>query len=181
VTAALLLPLFGCAYQSSLEKSPPSYGMKEPGQGVHSPIGSQMSRILIPVFQNRTFEPLIEDVLTRRFHQQVLLDGHLKLVADRDQADMILIGDLISFGQTPLSLDINNAALEYRIVLNLRLTLIDAKTKKVLWQKPSTAGNADYYVNVDATLNRAALDRAIDEASKDLAEDVLSEILDLYR
>lgn len=177
----LLFSLLGCGYQSSLEKSPPSYLIKENVEGKEVSKSVHLSRISIPVFVNRTFEPLIENTLTRRFRQQALMDGHLKLTADREKSDMILEGQLVSFGQSPLSFDVNNSALEYRISLVLQIALKDAKTQKVLWQKSGVAGTADYYVNADASLNRAALDRAIDEASKVLAEDVISEILDLYR
>jgi len=177
----LVFSLWDCGYQSSLEKAPPSYLMKETAEGKEVSKSVHLSRISIPVFVNRTFEPLIENTLTRRFRQQALMDGHLKLTASRNDSDMVLEGELVSFGQTPLSFDVNNAALEYRILLVLRMSLRDGKSEKVLWQKSSVIGTADYYVNADASLNRAALDRAIDEASKVLAEDVISEILDLYR
>lgn len=177
-----VLPLlFGCGYQSSLEKAPPGYLIKENVDGKEVSKSVHLSRLSIPVFDNRTFEPLIENTLTRRFRQQVLMDGHMKLVAIKENSDMILEGELISFGQSPLSFDSNNSALEYRISLVLKISLKDSKSNKILWQKSGITSASDYYVNVDASLNRAALDRAIDEASKVLAEDVISEILDLYR
>ena len=181
VLGALALFLFGCGYQSSLEKAPPSYLIKETVEGKEVSKSVHLSRISIPVFINRTFEPLIENTLTRRFRQQVLMDGHLKLTASRENSDMILEGQLVSFGQVPLSFDANNSALEYRISLVLQILLKDSKSEKIFWQKSGITGTADYFVNMDASLNRAALDRAIDEASKVLAEDVISEILDLYR
>jgi lipopolysaccharide assembly LptE-like protein len=177
----LLLTVFGCGYQSSLEKAPPSYVIKEPEEGKENFKTLQRSRITIPVFVNKTFEPLIENTLTLRFRQQILRDGHLKLVSSEENSDLTLEGQLNSFGQTPLSFDTNNAALEYRISLILQMSLKDAKTKKILWQKSGITGTSDYYVNADSSLNRAALDRALDEAITVLAEDVISEILDLYR
>jgi hypothetical protein len=181
VPVIFLALCLGCGYQSSLEKAPPSYLIKENIDGKEVSKSVHLSRLSIPVFDNRTFEPLIENTLTRRFRQQVLMDGHMKLVAGKENSDMILEGDLISFGQTPLSFDSNNSALEYRISLVLKMTLKDAKSNKILWEKSGINSASDYHVNVDASLNRAALDRAIDEASKVLAEDVISEILDLYR
>ncbi|MHB8482717.1 MAG: LPS assembly lipoprotein LptE [Nitrospiria bacterium] len=179
-TGALLLLVFmgGCGYQASLEKSPPSNLIKE---NERETTGVYVSRIEIPVFNNKTFEPLIENTVTRRFRQQVIMDGHLKLAAFREKSDMVLEGNVVSFGQDPLSFDLQSAAAEYRISVVLQMTLKDSKSGKILWQKPAITGTADYYVNVDASLNRAALDRAIDEASKVLAEDTLSEILNLYR
>lgn len=172
-----LLFLGGCGYQASLEKSPPSSLIQKESEG-----GPQrLSRISIPVFANKTYEPLIENTVTRRFRQQVIMDGHLKLVSSRSESDMVLEGEVVSFGQTPLSFDTQNVALEYRISLVLRMALKDARSEKILWQKSVIPGAADYYVNVDSSLNRAALDRAIDEASKVLAEDTLSDILNLYR
>lgn len=179
--ATLTLSILGCGYQSSLEKTPPSYVIKDTEESKEHTATAQISRLSVPVFVNKTFEPLIENTLTRRFRQQILRDGHLKLVASEENSDMTLEGQLNSFSQIPLSFDTNNSALEYRISLVIQISLKDAKTKKVLWQKSGITGNSDYYVNADSNLNRAALDRAIDEASTVVAEDVISEILDLYR
>ncbi len=176
----LFIFLGGCGYQASLEKSPPSNLIVEAEE---EQTGVQISRIAIPVFNNKTFEPLIENTVTRRFRQQVIMDGHLKLVSFREKPDMVLEGQVVSFGKSPLSFDSQTptAATEYRISVVLNMVLKDSKTAKNLWHKSGIRGTADYYVSADSSVNRAALDRAIDEASKVLAEDTLSEILDLYR
>jgi len=178
LAALLVLTASGCGYQAVLDKNPPSYLVKESAEKskrVH------LSRMSIPVFANKTFEPLIEDTITRRFRQQVIMDGHLDLVSSRENSDIVLEGDVASLAQTPLSFDTLNNALEYRVAVTLRIALKDIRTGAVLWQKSGLTGSADYYVNADLSLNRAALDRAIDELSKVLAEDTLSDILNLYR
>ncbi|MBI5039231.1 MAG: LptE family protein [Nitrospirae bacterium] len=109
--AVLLLSLFsfaGCGYQIA-------------GRGVHIPGG--VRTIAIPVFENRTLEPIVEEELTPAVIKEFIRDSRVEVV-DRSQAGLILRGSVTSYKESPLSFDQNQNVLEYRITVITHLILV---------------------------------------------------------
>ena len=89
------------------------------GTGSHLKTGAKS--IFIPGFENKTMEPIIEEELTRDVIREFLKDGRIEVV-DSSRADMILIGSVVSYKETPVSFDASQIV-EYRITVTTHLSL----------------------------------------------------------
>jgi lipopolysaccharide assembly LptE-like protein len=136
--------------------------------------------IAIPVFINGTLEPFIDSELTQAVVDEFLTDGRLQVVSP-EAADIILKGSVTRFEITPTSYSVNNYAQSYNITIGVRLTIIDAKTQKVLLQDQGVGSifNAVYAVSLgDITQTKIAKDVAIKSACKSLASTLRSRVLE---
>lgn len=162
--ASSLFLLTGCGYHTG---------------GVRLPPGTRT--IAVPVFHNQTFEPILENTVTAAVKQEFLTAGRLTVVNDGESADLVLKGTILSYGLTPLSFDRQRSVvLEYRVHIRVRVILEDTRTQKVLWEDPSIEADADYLIHTDTAENRVAQDRAIGEAGKLFAENLVSRVLEGY-
>lgn len=131
----------------------------------------------VPMFVNATYEPLLETVITNKIIQEFIADGRLRVV-DSGKADAVLKGRIIAFGLVPLSFDRSNNVLEYRVVIHCEVVFEDVKNNKIIWKEPALSQSADYKVSGDISATRAAKERAIDEASKRLASDLVARLFE---
>src|SRR4030065_511948 len=99
-----------------------SCGYHMAGTGSHLTAG--MKSIFIPVFENKTMEPIIEEELTTAVIREFLKDGRIE-VGESSRANMVLKGSVISYKETPVSFDAVQDVLEYRVTVTTHLTLLD--------------------------------------------------------
>jgi len=107
----LLLASFfftGCGYQIA-------------GRGAHIPEG--VRTIAIPVFENKTLEPIVEEEFTPVVIREFLRDSRIEVV-NRPQAGLVLRGSVTSYKESPLSFDQDQNVLEYRITIVTHLILV---------------------------------------------------------
>lgn len=150
----LLLSLAGCGYHS----------------GIRSEMSSPDQTIAIPVFENATFEPLLEKRVGESFKETFLRQGW-HVVAQPHQARLTLSGRVTRFDRTPVSLNRIGQAQEYRITIGLEYTLLPKEGDQSK-RKDHAEASAEYIANPDPISDRAAQDRAIREAGRRLAERV---------
>jgi len=150
----LLLSLAGCGFHN----------------GIRSDVPSSDQTIAIPVFENATFEPLLEKWVSESFKETFLRQGW-RVVADSDQAPLTLSGRVTRFDRIPISLNRIGQAQEYRITIGLEYTLLPKEGGRSK-EKDHAEASAEYIANPDPLSDRAAQDRAIREAGQDLAERV---------
>jgi outer membrane lipopolysaccharide assembly protein LptE/RlpB len=164
-SAALLLTfLTGCGYHLA---------------GGNGTLPSSMRTIAIPTVANRSFEPSIEGIVTHEIREAFIRNSRLRVMQSTDESDLALKGTILSFELIPISFDRErNIALEYRIKLDLEFQLEDTTDGKVLWTDPMQEGTAEFSVTVDTTSTRVAEDRAIREASRNLAENMVHRVLE---
>ncbi len=152
-----LLLIAGCGYQVGSIK-----------------IGSDQ-KIAIPHFANKTGYPDLETRVTNAVIDRMQVDGSYKVVADPSQADVVLIGELVSYGRDALTFDRSDTTSEYRSTLTANLIFKDAKTDKVIWKALRVQGEALFPRGSDqAESERAALPRL----SQDLAKYVVEKVVD---
>lgn len=149
----IVLLLSSCGYQFA-----------EKGASIPSSVRS----ISIPVFENKTMEPIIEEEFTSEVVIGFIKDSRLQVV-DKSQGDLILYGIITSYKESPLSFDRNQNVLENRITVIVHLKLIQSSTNKVLLEKDMTK-NVEYIVSSDIMLTRASKLSAIKELARDLSE-----------
>lgn len=125
-------------------------------------------RIAVPLFENLTFEPLLERQTVDAVKEELMVQGWVP-VNHPEEADMILRGKVTAFERIPLSLDQDSRVVEYRVRLSLNLTLEEPRTNKILWKDAPWNTTAEYLASNNTQVERANQDRAIREASRRLA------------
>jgi hypothetical protein len=141
-------------------------------------------KIAIQPFQNKVgyvdeniqgvYVPFLETNVRTAIIDKFLSDGNLH-IADLDKADVVLSGDLIGFVQDTLRQDVNQNVQEYRVRVIVSLTLTDKATGKVLWEEPSFAGEATYFLTGSQAQTQSA---AINVALTDLATRVVERTIE---
>jgi len=123
----------------------------------------------------RLYRPMLETDITKKVINRYLFDGNLKPVKE-DQADLVLKGELLEYRKDPLSYTAdNNDVTEYRININVNLSLWDAKENKLLWQENNFNGNYSFFTsfatgNVVVVSEDAAVTNAVDDLARRIVE-----------
>jgi hypothetical protein len=166
-----LLLIFGCGYQFV---------------GRASGLPPEIRRIAFPTFENDTFEPLLDERLTEAVKKGFMARPRLQVVNSTYDADAVFKGRIKSFHLVPLSFDSQNEAAEYRVKILADFSLQNSRDQKILWQEKMMETTAEYFViqdplsptRVDIARTRDAEDRAIAEAAKVLADNLVSRVLE---
>jgi len=159
----LLLTLAGCGYRN-LTASPP-FNMARP--------------IAVHFFENATFEPFLEKNLDRVLRPTLLGRG-FQIAEAKNEAAILLAGTVVRFGRTVTSLSLSGQGEAFRLNVGVHYTVTDHK--KII-REGEADGFADYIVPADPLDDRAAQDRAIQEAALQLSEkiaDMLENQIDLF-
>lgn len=162
VLAALLAPLAaslvldGCGY--SLRTSMPP--------GINS--------IHVPVLENKTAEPGIEDFITQALTQAVVQSGRVRIAANAREADASLEGAIVEYRLTSLSFDSSANVTSYRLIIGLALTFKDLKQNKVIWKQDRIEERADFLVAGQVTQTIAREQVAVQKAAVDVARAIVS-------
>jgi hypothetical protein len=156
--AALLVPfaLGGCGY--SLRTNMP------PG----------ISSIHVPVLENRTQEPAIEDFITQALTQAVVQSGRVRIASNAQEADASLEGAIIEYRLTSLSFDSSANVTSYRLIIGLALTFRDLKQNRVIWKQDRIEERADFAVAGQVTQTIAREQVAVQRAAIDVARAIVS-------
>lgn len=150
-----------------------SCGYRFAEKGAHLP--SSVTSISIPVFENKTMEPVIEEEITPAVIREFIKDRRLQVV-DKSQADVVLYGSITAYSESPLSFDTNQNVLENRIAITVHFKLLQASSNNILMEKDVTK-TAEYRVNSDVMVTRAGRYSAIKELSTILAEEITDRML----
>ncbi len=132
--------------------------------------------IMIPVFDNDSFEPGAEGKLTRAVREEFLTRPGYRIARHRGQAGAVLEGRILSISLEPLSFDRSHRVAEYRVTVSGEFRLVSPADQVILWKNDGLTGSAEYPVNPDPAVSRSAQDLAISEALKRLAEEIWVEI-----
>lgn len=156
----LTLSLSACGYQLA-------------GRGGHIP--DEIKSVAIPVFENKTMEPVIEEEFTPMIIREFIKDSRIKVV-DRTEADIVLNGNVNSYKESPLSFDQNQEVLEYRITVTTHLKITRQKINNIIWEK-DIIKSSEYKVSSNVMTTRTSKLLALKEIAKNLSEEVTDRVL----
>ena len=130
----------------------------------------------------RIYRPMLETDITKKVINRYLFDGNLKLVKE-STADLVLKGELIEYRKDPLSYTADSDVVtEYRININVNLSLWDTKENKLLWQENNFNGNYSFFTS-DET-NSASIQvpeaTAVNNAIEDLARRIVERTVEQW-
>lgn len=145
------------------------------GYRLGSLLPAHMKSVAVPNFKNHTMEPAIQIDVTNGVIERFQVDGTLQVVPE-DEADTLLLGEIIDYKREGLRISSDNdATTEFRITVAVRLTFKDLTTGETLWVAPRIEGEAEFLPGRSGPeAEREALPRAVE----DLAEDVVSKVVD---
>jgi hypothetical protein len=162
VYMAVLLVLAGCGYRSV-------------GSGEVSALEAPVKTISIGMIKNRTFRPTIQPVLRDALIRRLAADGRIRVV--EEGADALLEGAIEGFGEEPLAFGSADTAKRLRMSISFSFTLKNQSEDKVLLRDGVT-GVAYYFTGTGLAETRTAEDEATLRAVADLAEQVVSRLID---
>ena len=149
----LLLLLCGCAYYSTSATG---------GGGIRS--------VAIPILENTSLEPGIQQALTDSLIQAFVSDGALRVV-DEDRADAVLKGTVVEVQEEPFTYGQQADADQYRITVFLDMTCTDTREKKPLWEEKRLRGYGVYSASERREeARRAGLAAAFEMLTRDIVD-----------
>jgi hypothetical protein len=133
-----------------------------------------INSIHVPVLENRTAEPGIEDFITQALTQAVVQSGRVRIAANAREADASLEGAIVEYRLTSLSFDSSANVTSYRLIIGLALTFKDLKQNKVIWKQDRIEERADFLVAGQVTQTIAREQVAVQRAAVDVARAIVS-------
>lgn len=153
---------FGCGYKFS--------------GGGDLPAG--IKSICVTVFENRTFETGIENIITNALIYEFTRDGKIT-VTGKDGADAVLSGviDSISAGTISHRGEYTSVERRVKMMVDLKLTHKDGR---IIWTAKGVSENEAYQVTSDKVSTQHNKLNAISVLSKRLAEKVYYSLTDNF-
>jgi hypothetical protein len=154
--SALLVILSGCGYHNPY--------LKNVEQGIPAAV------IYMPSWDNRTNELGLENLILRETADWLQQSRHLRIARDREQADYILTGTILSVDYPATAFSAADVAgtLKAKVKTSYRLT--DRATGKTIWQVDETLRQADYPVGGDAVRSQSNKENALAKIAYELGE-----------
>ena len=122
----------------------------------------------------QVYFPLLEVKVRNAVIDRFLFDGHLR-VTDKDEADLVLSGELIRYERYALRYTDNDDVQEYRVHVIVNLVMKDRRHNEVLWEEPGFAGEATYFVSGPLATTESA---ALEDATLDLARRIVERTIE---
>ncbi len=119
ISTMLLFLIAGCGYRLS-------------DSTLHLP--DDVSTVAIEMFENRTMEPYLENVLTTHFTRRLLLLPNLTLVENPDEAEAIVRGKILTYNVESSAYDSQNIVAQYRVKMQVEAEFIRNGDGRVLWR-----------------------------------------------
>ena len=129
----------------------------------------------IPLEKVYAYVPGLEMMTTNAIIRRLQRDGNLRVVS-RDKADAVLQCDLISFDHEGVRFSTLERAAEYRLFVVVAMRLVDAKTRRVIWEEPSFSGDSEYFVSdVRSVAREEAAQRAVDRLARNVVDRIVED------
>lgn len=161
VGAAVLLLPASCGYRLGL----PSGNSSVPFQ-----------TIAVPLFSNESQEPRVENILTEAFRDRLLSVSGVRLCSF-GEADALLKGTVRSVEISPVAVNKDFLAMEYRIHLDLSVSLERQRDGKILWRLEKVEDETRFHASSDALLFKDNREEALTRLSQSLSQRIVDQIL----
>lgn len=161
----LLLTLWGCGYQMA-------------GRGA-TQLPPNLKTIAIPVFDNKSQEPTIQRPFTKALRRAFITDGRLRLVNNKNGADLVMTGTLTRYSVSAVSFDENDVATEYWVYLDADVNVMDQVNNKTYLDQ-SFSTRWDFVADDSVVSTEASRQEALNQSYRVLAERLVSLVNDKF-
>ena len=110
-----------------------------------NPVSSHTGTIAIPVFQNRTTQPALEEEVTTAIVNRLIRGSKLRVVPE-EQADLIVNGAVVGYRNAVFGFNAAEKAEEYQVAVTLSVTVRDRVKNRELWRDDQLVRTANYFV-----------------------------------
>lgn len=125
--------------------------------------------IYMPTWKNRTDRLGIDSAMYKALSSWFLKSDKLSLTKEKEGADMILAGEIVSIHLPGIGWDSSARTTDVKVELVLRYVLKDMKTGEIVWEAPNEVWTEDYNTVVQNAGNE---DEAIEQILDDVAEKI---------
>src|SRR5262245_3198342 len=144
------------------------------GYSLRTSLPPGIKSVHVPVLENKTAEPGIEDFITQALTQAVVQSARVRIARNTQDADATLSGSIVEYRLAALSFDRSANVTSYRLVIGLALTLKDLKQDKVIWKQDRIEERADFLVAGQVSQTLAREEQAVQKAAVDVARAIVS-------
>nr|HDN00722.1 hypothetical protein [Deltaproteobacteria bacterium] len=135
--------------------------------------------VYVEPWSNCSNELLLGVWITEELRHEFLRGRGLKLVS-RDEADVILKGEIISTSTGGVSYIRYDKAVERRIAAEYSVHLVYRETGQVIWQTSNIAREKEFLVGKDIMQTEALKDEALQKLGRDVAEIIYHRITGVF-
>lgn len=137
-----------------------------------------INTICIPAFSNVTTNYKLSDELPEAISREFISRTRYKIVSNPNTADAILRGSVVNYIHYPTVADpTTGRASEVDLRVYMRVDLVERATGKVLFTRPNMEVRERYEISVDPKQYFEESDAALQRASKDVAQQLVTAIL----
>lgn len=139
-----------------------------------SPVAAKS--IAIPLFENDSFEPRLENLFTMAFRERIKAMPCLSL-GSGEEADALLKGRIVSVDSYPVAVNEDFFATEYRMHVVLALCLERCGDGEVLWREDRLEEEVSFYATSDPLLLKDNREEALMRLSSRISERAVDRLL----
>lgn len=160
------LALTGCGYHVA-------------GRGESMP--KAVKTIAVPAFANGTTRYQLARLLPADITREFISRTRYKVVDDPNQADAVLRGVLLNFGNYPTIFDTaSGRATGVQVVVTVQVVLTERATGKTLFSRPAMEVRERYQISTDPQVYFDESSTAMIRVSKDVSQSVVTAILENF-
>ncbi len=148
-------------------------------KGKENNLPRDIQSVAIPIFKNQTSETNIENYFTNALIAQFVRGKELK-IADVKHADAIITGVLKEYHDDTLTYSNGGRVSKYRVTIVADVSLVRAKTGKVIWRGKHLSEFADYDASTNTIVNEARKKAAIQKVARFMAEIIHDRMLENF-
>jgi len=137
--------------------------------------------IYMPNWKNRTSQLGLDARIYQSLSRWFQKSSSIILTKNRDQADMVLAGELISIDLPSVSWDADARTTETNVALSVRYILKDIKSDKILWEVPNELWTEAYSTEGGAAVMAENERKALTQILDDMSERIYIGTLDKLR
>ena len=162
ISVALVFSCLSCGYHFS--------------QGGEN-IDTDIRKVFIGPFSNTTGEANVENYIRNGLFSRFRKGARFTPVADKNSADAVLSGEILSITTSHVSYNSLKIAKEDRVSMRLKVVFTRTDNGEVIWINKSLSGREAYTVEVDTDKTANNKKGAIKKLSVDIADKAYRSIL----
>jgi hypothetical protein len=140
-----------------------------------------LQTICIPAFTNATTRYKLTDHMPEAVAREFISRTKYHIVSDPNQADAVLRGSIMNYISYATVADpVSGRATAVDLRVYMQVSLVERATGKVLFSRPSMEVRERYEISVDPRAYFDESDSALDRASKQVAAQIVTAILENF-
>jgi len=145
-------------------------------RGTGSFLPEHIKKINVPLFKNFTTRFELDLKLTQAVINELVARGKVDVTSDAQNADAVLVGEIMTFGVNPIAFTGDGRADSYAITIAARIVLKDNKNQEIIFSNPYVSYQEEYKVPQGSdfeSLESDALNRAAESFARALVITIL--------